>query len=382
MGSQWSDMPRYQHPARVLSYREIVDGLAGAVAAGTVSERRNGDYSLFCYTQRATYERAWDQFTMMARGLILDRKRERIAATPFEKFFNLGERDQLIPDLGFDVLEKLDGSLIIIWHDGESWRCCTKGSFDSDQAKAARLWLGSNTAELHSRNTYLAEWVAPDNRIVVSYEKPELVLLSVFGDEGNEWSYALLQHFAERIGWRVAERHDFASIADLVIHAGSLPATREGFVLRFADGLRLKIKGDEYRRIHALISRCTPLAMWEAMQAGDDLSLIRQQLPEEFWTDFDAITTTLDGEVRTLIAAVAREAAAVADWPDKEVGLRLAQWPEPVRQFIFPYRKNGGDLLSGKTRQSLFRTIRPTGNVLEGYTPSYAINRVTEESNS
>lgn len=368
----------YLHPARLMPYREIVEGLAAAKADGLVNERHDGDHSLFCYTQRATYERAWDRFTTMARGLILDRKRECVVATPFEKFWNYGERDQPIPDLSFEILEKLDGSLAIIWHDGQEWRCCTKGSFDSEQAKAARGWL-RDTSALRCGSTYLAEWVAPENRIVISYDKPELVLLAVFDEEGREQSYPQLEETAARLGWRLASRHDFASIVDLVAHAGTLPATEEGFVLRFWDGLRLKIKGEEYRRIHALISDCTPLGMWRAMEAGDDLSLIRDQLPDEFLPDYDAITGTLNAQTQAIVEAVAREAQTVAGLSDKEVGLRLNQWPDPIRTFIFPYRKNAGDLLLGRTRQALFRAIRPTGNVLAGYTPSYAMNRVIFE---
>lgn len=372
----------YIHPARELSYEELVDGLRGAVTAGLVSERRNGDHALYCYTQRATYERAWDRFTTLARGLILDHRRERVVATPFEKFFNIGERADPIPELPFDVLEKLDGSLIVIWHDGAEWRCCTKGSFDSTQAKAARAWLRETGSDklLTERDTYLAEWVAPDNRIVVPYERAELVLLSVFTDEGWEWSYPLLESAADRLGWRLARRYDFASLADLVSHAQRLPSTEEGFVLRFANGLRLKIKGEEYRRIHALISNCTPLAMWAAMEAGDNLENVRRDLPEEFWGDFDAITATLARQVDDLVSAVKRQADTVAALSDKEVGLRLREWLDPVRGLIFPYRKNGGLLLDhDRSRRAVFRAVRPTGNVLPGYVPSYAMNRVAEE---
>jgi RNA ligase len=47
-----------------------------------------------------------------------------------------------------------------------------------------------------------------------------------------------------------------------------LPRDREGFVVRFASGLRIKLKGEQYCRIHKLISRCTPLALWDAMMPG------------------------------------------------------------------------------------------------------------------
>lgn len=373
--------PINPHPARVMPYRDLADGLRNAVERRLVSEKKSGDLRLYCYAPNCVYDRAWDEVTLLARGLILDTKRETVVATPFPKFFNVGERGETIPDLSFDVTEKLDGSLIILWHDGAGWRCATKGSFDSDQAHAAQAWLREQpTNRLVPGCTYLCEWVAPDNRIVVHYERPELILLAVYGEAGNEWSHPLVQACAAMLGWRAAEIYQFSSVSDLIVHAADLPATAEGFVLRFVDGLRLKVKGDEYRRIHALISRCTPLAMWEAMEAGDDLAAIRQQLPEEFWNDFDQITATLNGKVHSLLDAVKREADPVAAWTDKDVGLRLAQWPDPVRSLIFPYRKNGGDLLAGKSRRAVYRAIRPTGNVLDGYTPSYAMNRVMDEA--
>lgn len=369
------------HPARAISYSDLLAGLRAARDERLVRESNSGDLALFCYTEKAVYDRVWNDFTLVARGLILDTTRKCVVALPFPKFFNVGERDQIIPDLPFDCLEKLDGSLIIIWHGADGWCCATKGSFDSAQAGAAAMWLRDrDLSALCPGHTYLAEYVAPTNRIVVPYEREELILLAAYDEEGRECDYPALLALAERLRWRLAARHPFASVSDLIAHAATLPATEEGFVLRFENGLRLKVKGDEYRRIHALISRCTPLAMWEAMAAGDDMTAIRQQLPEEFWGDFDAITATLSARVVAIVDQVREEAAAVAAWTDKDVGLRLAQWPEPVRSFIFPYRKSGGDLTAGKARQALFRAIRPTGNILDGYTPSYAMNRVTDEA--
>ena len=88
--------------------------------------------------------------TLAARGLILDHAARRIVATPFPKFFNAGERDGTIPDLPFETTEKLDGSLIIIFHHRGRWRTATTGAFDSDQAVWAQARLdaldGSGTA--------------------------------------------------------------------------------------------------------------------------------------------------------------------------------------------------------------------------------------------
>ena len=49
------------------------------------------------------------------------------------------------------------------------------------------------------------------------------------------------------------------------------------------------------------------------------------------------------------------------------------------RPFIFHWRKQGG-AMEGKARDFLFRYIRPTGNELSGYTPSYAMGRVLDEA--
>ena len=46
-----------------------------------------------------------------------------------------------MPDLPFETMEKLDGSLIIIFHHNGRWRTATKGSFTSSQAQWAENFL-------------------------------------------------------------------------------------------------------------------------------------------------------------------------------------------------------------------------------------------------
>jgi RNA ligase len=280
--------------------------------------------------------------------------------------------------LPFEVFEKLDGSLIIIHFHGGRWRAATKGAFDSSQALWAEARLAQqNLSALQPGTTYLAEATYPENRIVIAYAEP--ALLAAYDETGLELETAALQAVAAALAWRLAERYHYDSFAALVAEAHQLPASREGFVIRFANGLRLKVKGAEYRRIHALISHCTPLALWEAWVAGDDLDAIRRELPEEFWTDFDTIIALLQQAATDLKVRITQAVAAVAGVGDKELGLRLSEQPEAIRLFLFPWRKSGGNL-TGKNRESFFRAIRPTGNNLAGYTPSYALKRVAEDS--
>lgn len=372
------------HPARSLSFGELASGLAESVAAGLVNESIGTDgLRLYCYSKAAVYDRAWTTFSLMARGLIVDTGAGRVVATPFPKFFNIGEREDIyIPSLPFEVFEKLDGSLIVIfWHNGQ-WKTATKGSLNSDQAQwAAKYMATCDLGPLEPGTTYLAEAIYPENRIVIRYDYAGLVLLAAYGEDGYEVPHDQMQGTAEALGWPLAERHAFDSISALVGHVKTLPADEEGFVLRFANGLRLKVKGEEYRRIHSLVSRVTPLAVWESLQNGDDMEAIRRDLPEEFWTDFDMISRLLGHGINRIAATVADAAATVASLSDKEVGLQLARFDEPVRKLIFPYRKRGSEFMAdSRSRQAAFRLIRPTRNELAGYVPSSAINRFESES--
>jgi RNA ligase len=223
--------------------------------------------------------------------------------------------------------------------------------------------------------TYLAELIGPSNKIVIRYPQDECRLLGAYAAGGVELSRQELEQLG--LGMKLARAVACASLADLVAEAATLPVGEEGYVLCFADGTRLKLKGSEYRRLHALISGLSPLSVWEAMAAGGEL-LMRRELPEELWNDFDGIRVLLQRQIDTVIAATEAEAATWAAAGDKDVGLALKSIAEPARSFIFAHRK--GQMGEPRTRAAIFRLIRPTGNALTGYVPSHAMQRIVEEA--
>ena len=110
---------------------------------------------------------------------------KKVIATPFPKFFNYGEVeiwDSEQHDGDILALEKLDGSLGIVYHHSGEWHCATRGAFDSEQAMWAKTWLNNNidTNALEKDHTYLFEIIYPENRIVVSYDYEGMVLLSAY----------------------------------------------------------------------------------------------------------------------------------------------------------------------------------------------------------
>jgi RNA ligase len=157
-------------------------------------------------------------------------------------------------------------------------------------------------------------------------------------------------------------------------------------VVRFAGGLRVKIKGSEYCRIHRCLSHCTPLAVWEAMMNGDDLDAMRRDMTEEMLGDFEAIRSEITARLDELVADVVAAGKATRHLPDQQVGPMVADEKSALspaaRKFLFVWRR--GTFLNslsrpGQTRQTAFRLIRPDGNQLAGYTPSKAANRFRVE---
>lgn len=369
------------HPARTLPYAQLAEELDKRVAAGILGRGQQGPLRIYIYSNRCVYERLWDPFSLMARGLVLDQEAQVVRATPFPKFFNYGEGEQTFPAETFEVYEKLDGSLGIVFHDGQRWRVVTKGSFDSPQARWAENWLTSkNLDALNPGDTYLFEIIFPENRIVVRYDFADLVLLSAFHGHGHEYSRNEVLDCGERLGSRVVGARSYASFRELVTACEEMDAQQEGFVVRFSSGLRLKIKGAAYRRVHSLLSNTTPLGLWRAMEAGDNLEKMRQEIPEEFWTDFDKIAALLHQRMTRVRERVEKTHEEWADRSDREVGLALSTLDPGVRRYIFGRRKLGPDWIHDKTlRSTVLREIRPDGNRLEGYDASTFLLGVMEE---
>lgn len=375
-----------KHPARTMDFDYLYEGLEQACAAKLVKKSVHpvSGLELFCYTQECVFTRTWDEITKLARGLILHPDSKTVVATPFPKFFNVGELGESVPDLPFEVFEKLDGSLIIIYHWGGQWHCATKGSFFSSQARWAEDKVrASHMAHSWFQSTFLAEAIYPDNRIVIRYEKPMLALLGGYWFDGTEFTSRDVEQIATSDFWgpfngHYAHRHDFRHFSDLVLHTHGLPPDKEGYVVRFNNGHRLKIKGEAYLALHRAISHLTPLTVWEMLKNKHDLTAYKRDLPEEFWPDFDNILGILTTQRNRILREVDRAVGMLKECNDKQVGLRLKEFGPTVSKLIFPARK--GKLTEGRAREVLYRTIRPTANRLEGYTPSGAVNRVQEES--
>jgi RNA ligase len=58
---------------------------------------------------------------------------------------------------------------------------------------------------------------------------------------------------------------------------------QEGFVVKFTNGDRIKVKGVEYLRLHKIMTNMSTTAVWECLKNGDDIETILKDVPDEFY---------------------------------------------------------------------------------------------------
>lgn len=249
------------------------------IDSGLISERFHPSFPLaiYNYTSLTQYSQAWDEVTMVCRGLIVHTETQEIIARPFPKFFNYEEHvgaGREIPNERPRVFAKLDGSLGILYWWGQKPYIATRGSFDSPQAVWATEYLqktiGSGLEETEA--THLFEIIGPQNRIVVQYKEAGLIYLgSTLPWGGSGILFPCYQDFP------IAEEYPFTSAEEL---SRLNTKNEEGFVLWYPKSdLRLKIKFEDYKRLHKLYTGLNSIAVWEWLRDGVDP--FAQDVPDE-----------------------------------------------------------------------------------------------------
>ena len=233
--------------------------------------------TIWNYTEKVQYENLWDEVTLMCRGLVTDNEGNMVAI-PFQKFFNI-EEGKFTPTENFEVYEKMDGSLgIVFWYQGQ-WVVATRGSFTSDQAiKATEILKKYNTDIMFRHLTFCFEIIYPENRIVLDYGNDEkLVLLGTFDKNGKETDSEIWSQW----GFDVVKKYD--GIKDFKELKGMIKDDQEGFVVKFSNGDRIKVKGVEYLRLHKIMTNVTTTGIWEYLKNGEDVMELLKDVPDEFY---------------------------------------------------------------------------------------------------
>jgi RNA ligase len=241
-----------------------------------------GDLRVYSYVN---YCKTWNDITLNSRGIILNRRTGETIAAPFPKFFNMNQTESTQEkDLpwndGFRIFKKYDGWFGILYRD-DGYRIATRGSFKSTGAIWATEFLKRyNLEELPDDTTLLYELICPATKIVVNYgDTEDLILLAAYNRHtGDEYSWEQVEVWSKQFGFTLARSYTQDQLGHCRWQLQTTPGDElEGYVIRFNNGLRVKIKSADYFRRSALLAGLTPLKIWVTMKDGC--------VPQQIWDD-------------------------------------------------------------------------------------------------
>jgi RNA ligase len=334
--------------------------------------REHLDLPLFIYnyTDQAQYAQLWNDVTMNCRGLIADAD-GNIVARGFPKFFNYGQpgaAEFKLDDI-VEVTDKMDGSLGIMYPTPDGYRIATRGSFHSDQAGYASMILRTRYPDftlsdiLKDGYTVLFEIIYPDNRIVLDYgDMSDLVLLGMVSNDTG------ITHGPDNVGlrfWNGPRAQNFGRMT--FAEALALPPRQnaEGLVIRDRlYGNMVKIKQEDYIRLHKLVFGLSEKAVWEHLSTHDgDITGMLEGLPDEFhgWVKEKADSLLLRFrkiriEAEQICDGIIIELTANEDGGSRKRFAEIAAEYPDYRQYLFM-------LLDGKDISgAIWKSLKPKGS--------------------
>lgn len=271
------------------------------------------NYTPLAHNTLFEFPEGWTPELRLCRGIVFDRD-GTLVAMAFPKFFNYGEHAETrdLPDLPFVATEKLDGHLGIVFRYQGRFHVTTRGVFMSPTAKIAQamldVYVREHDLEEHFPEdlTLLVEIIHPDTEVYTSYdgEKRFTVIGAYANHAMHDLGFQELRALAEKLRLPMAERWAGRSLAKLVASMQDRSVSnREGFVVRFDNGLRVKLKFQTY--IGKMVAdKLSYTYLMNRMLSGN-LQKMLETLPEEIF----ATALRMLGEI-LLAASVPGDAKA------------------------------------------------------------------------
>lgn len=168
-----------------------------------IQEKKFGNISSFNFTNKAFYDKVWDEQTTKARGLYLDTMKGKVAARAYDKFFNVNER----PETKFDMLQfklqfpitayvKENGFLGIVSYDeyNDDLFIASKSTIDSQFAQWFRdmLYAKISSDKIIELKEYIKEHDVSfvfecvdmkNDPHIIDYPESELFLLEIVSNQ-------------------------------------------------------------------------------------------------------------------------------------------------------------------------------------------------------
>jgi hypothetical protein len=253
----------------------------------------------------------WTQETKIFRSSVWDNDGNLVSAG-FPKFTNWGEKPEVFPVpkslKGATVMEKLDGSLLVVsvWNGNLILR--TRGTVDAYQLnnsyeleafKEYADKLLSDWSEKYGETwptSLLFEWTSPNQKIILNYgDEPQFYLVgAVEHFDYSIWPQDALDILAEMNGLLRPPHYTFNDVADLLANVEAWKG-KEGVCVYSFDGNPQihKVKGAWYLALHHMKSE---------LASFDKIIDVWFNLGRPSYTDFyNKVATQFDFELANQI---------------------------------------------------------------------------------
>lgn len=290
------------------------------------------------FTHQAFNKAAWDDYTMIARGLYIDGETGTIVARSYEKFFNLNERPEtqsetIVDRMQYPVVayEKSNGFLGITGYSerlGElviASKSVTEGEFPEIAQSVIEDAIGDQGMERMLRfnrdqqASLVFEVEDPErDPHIIKLDKPNIVLLACIrrSESFEQAPYKDLEALGKWIGCPVKNRvatlpnkMALASFNRRVEHDAKWTvngAPIEGCVMEDQNGQFYKLKSAYYRNWKRL--RSAVGYMRKAKLAGREMNMERYDDMADYYKDFMTWAGTLSATALSLDIITLRDA--------------------------------------------------------------------------
>lgn len=183
------------------------------------------------------------------------------------------------------MFEKIDGSLIKLWHNRNAWRWSTNGNIDADSLPlgldpiaslkcSAKTWgelirssinySGLDFSKLNENYTYMFELVSPYTTIIIPYEETKLYHLAT--RDNRTFKEAGID-----IGIEKPKSYPLRTLDDCTKAAEQMDKSHEGFVVVDGNYHRVKIKNPLYLKMHIAANNgnITVRGVLDLIKSGD-----------------------------------------------------------------------------------------------------------------
>ena len=149
--------PEMQKEQNVTS-SSVADTIIALRSNRYIQEKKFGNISSFNFTNKAFYDKVWDEQTTKARGLYLDTMKGKVAARAYDKFFNINER----PETKFDMLQyKLQFPVTVYVKENGFLGIVSYNEYEDDLFIASKSTIDSQFAQWFKEMLY--EKVSSEN---------------------------------------------------------------------------------------------------------------------------------------------------------------------------------------------------------------------------